>query len=128
MEQATQVFAAVSFLVIGISHLVQPKAWVAWYQSLAAQGVSGAFSEGFLSLSFGAIIVGFHNVWDGPAAVLTVIGWAQVAKGLVRFAAPQFALRIMARMTLDRAWIFQAGGVFALALSGFVWWVRLRAI
>ena len=127
MEQATQVFAAVSFLVIGLSHLFQPKAWVAWFQALAAQGTVGAFTDGFLCLSFGAIIVGFHNVWEGPAIVLTLIGWAQVVKGLVRFLAPQLTVRVMQKASLERAWLFQAGGVFALALSGFLWWVRFRS-
>jgi hypothetical protein len=28
-------------------------------------------------------------------------------------------------MTPERAWLFQAGGVFALALSGFIWWTRM---
>lgn len=124
MEQATQVFAAVSLLVIGISHLLQPKAWVSYFQALAAQGTSGAFAEGFLYLNFGGIIVGFHNVWHGPALLLTLIGWAQVLKGLGRFVAPQAALRVYARMTPDRAWLFQAGGVFAIALSGYIWWLR----
>jgi len=126
MEQATQVFAAVSFLVIGLSHLVQPKAWVAYFQNLAAQGTSGAFAEGFLCLSFGGIIVGFHNVWRGPALLLTLIGWAQVAKGLGRFVAPELAVRVMARATVERAWFFQVGGVLALLLSGFTWWLRFR--
>ena len=126
MEQATQVFAAVSLLVIGLSHLLQPKAWVTYFQALAAQGTSGAFIEGFLCLTFGGIIVGFHNVWHGPALVLTLLGWAQVLKGLGRFVAPQLAVRIMARASLERPWVFQIGGVFALLLSGFVWWLRFR--
>lgn len=126
MEQATQVFAAISFLVIGLSHLIQPKAWVAFFQALGARGATGAFLEGFLVLTFGSFIVAFHNVWDGPALVLTLIGWAQVAKGVVRFVAPTVALRIYERTTLERAWQFQAGGVFALALSGYLWWVRFR--
>ncbi len=126
MEQATQVFAAVSLLVIGLSHLFQPKAWVAWFQGLAAQGTSGAFTEGFILLPFGAIIVGFHNVWEGPAIVLTLLGWAQVVKGLIRFVAPQVAIRVMRKASMERAWFFQAGGVFALALSGFMWWLRFR--
>ena len=126
MEQATQVFAAVSLLVIGLSHLFQPKAWVAWFQSLAAQGTSGAFTEGFIILPFGAIIVGFHNVWEGPAIVLTLIGWAQVVKGLIRFVTPQLAIKVMQKVSMERAWLFQAGGVMALALSGFVWWLRFR--
>ena len=124
MEQATQVFAAVSLLVIGLSHLVQPKAWVAWFQELSARGAPGAFTDGFLSLSFGAIIVGFHNVWQGPAMVLTLVGWAQIVKALVRFVAPRFAAMMMGKVSNDRAWFFEAGGVFALLLSGFVWWLR----
>jgi hypothetical protein len=126
MEQATQVFAAVSFLVIGLSHVSQPKSWVAFFQALAARGTTGAFLEGFLLLSFGAIIVAFHNVWHGPALVLTLIGWAQVLKGAGRFLLPQVGLRVMQRMTLERAWHFQVAGVGALLLSGFLWWVQLR--
>ena len=127
MEQATQVFAAVAFLVIGISHLAQSRAWVTFYQALAARGTVGAFLEGFVILNFGAIIVAFHNVWHGPATVLTVIGWAHVLKGAGRFVAPQIGLRVIERITQERAWQFQAGGVLALLLSGFLWWVRLRS-
>jgi hypothetical protein len=128
MEQATQVFAAVSLLVIGLSHLLQPKAWVAYFQALAAQGPSGAFVEGFLCLTFGGIIVGFHNVWHGPAIVLTLLGWAQILKGLGRFVAPQLAVSVMARASMERAWFFRAGGVFALVLSGYLFWVRYLAV
>jgi hypothetical protein len=124
MEQATQVFVAVSLLVIGLSHLLQPRAWVAYYQALAAQGAPGAFVEGFLCLTFGAIIVGFHNVWHGPAVVVTLLGWAQVLKGLGRFLMPQLGVRAMSPASFDRAWFFQLGGIFALLLSGFVWWLR----
>lgn len=127
MEQATQLFAAISFLVIGFSHLGQPRSWVAFYQALAARGAPGVFLEGFLLLNFGAFIVAFHNVWHGPDLVLTLIGWAQVLKGLVRFLAPQIALRAMLRVTLERAWYFQAGGVIALLVSGFLFWLRFRA-
>lgn len=126
MEQAIQVFAAISFLVIGLSHLAQPKSWVAFYQALAAQGTLGVFLEGFLLLNFGAIIVAFHNVWHGPALLLTVTGWAQVLKGAGRFLAPQIGLRVMRRATPERAWYFQIGGVVALMLSGFLWWLRFR--
>lgn len=127
MQQATQVFAAISFLVIGLSHLAQPKAWVAFYQALAARGTPGVFLEGFLLLNFGAIIVAFHNVWDGPALLLTLIGWAQVLKGLGRFLAPQVGLRAMQCASREgRAWHFRIGGVVALLLSGFLWWLRFR--
>ena len=127
MEQATQVFAAISFLVIGLSHLGRPKSWVDFYQALAARGSLGVFFEGFFLLNFGAFIVAFHNVWQGPALLLTLIGWAQVLKALVRFLAPQVALRVLQRVTPERAWYFQVGGVVALLISGFLWWVRFRS-
>ena len=126
MEQATQVYAAIAFLVIGLSHIAQPKGWVAFYHALAARGTPGVFLEGFLLLNFGAFIVAFHNVWHGPALVLTLIGWSQVLKGLGRFVAPQLGLRVMQRITPERSWHFQLGGVLALLLSGFLWWVRFR--
>ena len=125
MEKAIQLYAAVALLVIGLSHLIRPKAWVTFYQDLAAKGVTGAYFEGFLCLTFGGIIVAFHNVWRWPAIVLTLVGWGQVLKAIVRFVAPEVALRAMTRMTPERAWLFQAGGVFALALSGFIWWTRM---
>ena len=127
MDQAIEVFAAIAFLVIGLSHFGQPKAWVAFYQALAARGTPGVFLEGFLLLNVGAIIVAFHNVWSGPATVLTVIGWSQVLKGAGRFLAPQHGLRIMQRITPERAWLFRIGGVFSLLLSGFLWWLRFRS-
>jgi hypothetical protein len=126
MEQATQVYAAISFLVIGLSHLGQPRAWVAFYQTLAAWGIPGVFLEGFLCLSFGALIVAFHPVWHGPALLLTLIGWAQVVKGAGRFLAPQLGLRAMGRISPERAWQFQVGGMVALLLSGCLWWLRFR--
>ena len=128
MQHAIQIFAAISFLVIGLSHLAQPKAWVAFYQALAARGTPGVFLEGFLLLNFGAIIVAFHNVWDGPALLLTLVGWAQVLKGLGRFLAPQIGLRAMQRASLARAWYFRIGGVVALLLSGFLLWLRFRPL
>jgi hypothetical protein len=127
MEQAVQVFAAIGFLVIGLSHLAQPKAWVAFFQALAARGTTGVLLEGFMLLNFGAIIVAFHNVWRGPAIVLTLVGWAQLLKAVGRFVAPQLGLRVMQRVSPDRAWHFQVGGGFALLLSAFLWWLRFRS-
>lgn len=76
LDTPSQVFAAISFLVIGLSHLGQPKAWVAFYQGLAARGTPGVFLEGFLLLNFGAIIVAVSQcvARSGPAAHPDCVG------------------------------------------------------
>ena len=123
MEKATEIFAAVFLSVIGLSHVAQPRAWVEFFVWLRGKGHAGVFVNGFLSLSFGSLIVAFHNVWDGLPVLLTLLGWAQVLKGLVSFVAPQVALRGLARVSTERAWEFVVGGILALALSAVIWYI-----
>src|SRR5262245_56706086 len=115
-ERAVEKLAAIYFLVIGLSHLVQPLAWVQYFTWLRAKGTAGMFVEGLLSLGFGSLIVAFHNVWSGLPVVVTVVGWGQVLKGLVRLVLPQWSLRVYERITPERAWHFRVAGVGAVAL------------
>jgi hypothetical protein len=120
MERGIEIFAGINFLIIGLSHLLQPRVWIDVFASLRSQGLPGAFANGFLSLTFGSLIVSFHNVWVGPAMILTLVGWAQVVKALVNFVAPQFAMRGLHRPSVERAWEMQFAGVVFLALSGLM--------
>ncbi|HEX6746181.1 MAG TPA: hypothetical protein VF092_02620 [Longimicrobium sp.] len=120
MEQAIEAFAALYLLGIGLSHVVQPHVWVEFFVWMREKGRAGMFVEGLLSLGFGALVVGFHNVWSGLPVVLTLIGWGQLLKGLVRLVTPQYSLRLYERITPERAWQFRAAGVGALALSGLL--------
>jgi hypothetical protein len=125
VEKAVEVFAALYLFGVGLSHIVQPHAWVEFFAWMREKGPAGMFVEGLLSLGFGALVVGFHNVWTGLPVVLTLIGWGQVLKGVVRLVAPQFSLRIYRRVTPETAWRFRVAGVVALALSGLVAYVAL---
>jgi hypothetical protein len=120
MERAVQIFAAVNFLVIGISHIVQPRAWVEFFFLLRDKGRAGAFLNGFLSLGVGSLIVGFHNVWSGPATVLTVMGWLWVFKALLTFAKPEIGLKGISRVSMERSKEFVMAGIFLLALGLFL--------
>jgi len=123
MEQAIQIYAAVQFLVIGLSHTFQPRAWVDFFIWLRGKGHAGVFVNGFLSLIFGSVIVGFHNVWTGLPMVLTLIGWAQVIKALVSFVMPQWGMRGLQRVSYDRAHEFVVGGLVFLALSALMLYI-----
>lgn len=123
MEQAIEIFAAVQFLVIGLSHILRPRVWVEFFTWLRSKGHAGVFVNGFLSLVFGSLIVAFHNVWTGLATVLTLIGWAQVLKALVSFVMPQWGMRGLQRVSDDRAHEFVVGGVVFLALSALMLYI-----
>jgi hypothetical protein len=126
VERTIELLACVHFLIIGLSHLMQPRAWVEFFVVLRAQGNVGVFANSFLSLWFGSIIVVGHNVWSGWPIILTVIGWAQLIKAGVGFVAPAVSMRGMQRVSMERAWEFQIAGAIFLVLSGAMAYLLLR--
>jgi uncharacterized protein YjeT (DUF2065 family) len=118
LERATEWFALVTCVVVGLSHLLRPRAWAETYAALHRLGRPGAFVNGGLSLVPGAAFVAAHPVWSGPAVVLTVLGWLLVLKGAICFLAPDQALRSMARGGAGRGHGFAVGGLALLAIAG----------
>jgi hypothetical protein len=120
MERSVEVLAIIWFAVLGLSHILQPKAWAEFFILLRSKGEAGAFVDGFLNLPLAAFIVGFHNTWSGIPAVLTLVGWCLLIKSLIRFCAPKQALRIMARVSVERCWEFQVAGAGLVLLAGLL--------
>ena len=118
MPRTIQLLACLQFVVIGLSHLLQPRAWVEFFIALRAKGNTGVFANAFLSLWFGSIIVVFHNVWTGWPVILTVIGWAQVIKAAIGFILPHMSMRSFNRVSLEKAWEFQVAGGLFIVLAG----------
>ena len=117
MERSVEVMAIILFGVIGLSHLLQPKAWVEFFILLRGKGEAGVFVDGFLNLQMAGIIIGFHNVWSGIPAVLTLMGWCLLIKSLLRFCIPKLGLRMIARVSVERCWEFQVAGAGLLVLA-----------
>jgi hypothetical protein len=118
VERGVEIFAALTYFTLGLSHIVQPGAWAELFLLLKSQGKAGVFLDGFINLLLGAIIVSFHNVWHGLAMVVTIIGWGQFIKGLRIMVLPQIHLnQIERRISLERAWIFRPAGAMLVALS-----------
>lgn len=105
--------------------MLRPRAWVDFFVDLRGRGEAGVFAVAIPTLLFGSIIVAFHNVWSGIPLVLTVVGWAHVAKAFVQFAFPSFALRKLQRPSGSPA-SFVAGGVAFLLLAALLCY-HLRA-
>jgi hypothetical protein len=118
MERSVEVLAVILFGVLGLSHILQAKAWVEFFMLVRGKGEAGAFADGLLNLPLGAIIVAFHNTWSGTPLVLTLVGWGLLIKGSIRFCAPKLALRVMSRVSMERSWEFQAAGAALMVLAG----------
>jgi hypothetical protein len=126
IERATEVFAVVNLAVIGVSHIAQPKVWVEFFIFLRERGPAGVFFNGLLSLTFGSILAAFHNVWTGVPMIVTLLGWAQVLKGLISLVAPSIGLKKMMRVSMDRAWEFQVAGAFFVGVAALIAWTWVR--
>lgn len=120
METAAQIFGAIHFLVIGLSHILAPRAWADFFARLRERGEAGVFVVGFMSLGFGSIIAAFHNIWSGVPLALTVIGWAQVVKALIYFCFPGFGLRRLEMVSVERARLFVYPGVVFVILAALL--------
>jgi ABC-type amino acid transport system permease subunit len=120
VEQSVEAFAVIVIGVIGLSHLLQPAAWVEFFVFLRRRGNVGAFVEGLIHLPLAGFIIAFHNVWSGIPVILTLLGWFFLIKSLIRFCAPKLALKIMGRVSPERSWEFQVAGVGLLLFAGLL--------
>jgi hypothetical protein len=118
MERAIEILAVIQFGIIGLSHIVQHRAWAAFFIWLRGKGNAGVFVNGFLSLGAGSLIVAFHRVWSGIPLLLTVVGILNLVKAVHSFLWPALSMRSMNRVSLERSWEFAAAGLILLVIAG----------
>jgi hypothetical protein len=120
LELAIEAFAAINFLVIGVSHMLQPRAWVEFFERLRAVGRPGAFANGFLTLLMGSLIVAFHNVWTGIPAILTFMGWVFVLKSAIVFVSPETGLRSMSMAKAQDSKSYVVAGLVLVGVAALL--------
>jgi uncharacterized protein YjeT (DUF2065 family) len=125
METAIERLAAVSFFVIGLSHIMQPRAWAQFFIDIREKGETGSFINAFIHFPLGALIVAFHPVWRGLPMILTLIGYGLVIKSLIYFVFPGHGRRMLARVSLERAWGFVVAGVFSVGISALLLFILI---
>ena len=118
IEQMVELFAIIHLGTMGLSHILAPKVWARYFMGLASKEEAGVFVVGFMSLAFGSIVAAFHQVWSGIPLILTLLGWAQVTKALIYFCFPQYGLKKLRWVSVERARVFVYAGLVLLALAG----------
>lgn len=120
MEVAIQKYAIISFFVIGLSHIIQPRVWAQFFIDINRKREVGSFISAFIHFPLGALVVAFHNVWEGIPVILTLMGYGWVLKGLIYFVAPSHGVRVMSRVSLERSWEFVVAGVVLVVIGGLL--------
>src|SRR5688500_19443640 len=117
METAIQKLAVLNLLIIGVSHVLQPRAWVMFFIWVRALGEPGSFVVAFPSLLMGSLIVSFHNVWSGLPIVLTILGWGTLFKATLYLAYSKWGMRMLNRVSVDRSREFVIAGLVLIILA-----------
>jgi hypothetical protein len=120
METGIEIITSGCLLVVGLSHILEPRAWVEFFTLLRQRGAAGVFVLALLHLPLGLLIIAFHPRFSGLAMVTTLIGCGWTIKATLYLLFPRIGLRSLERITPQRAWFFGAGGWFAVALSALI--------
>jgi hypothetical protein len=106
------------YLVVAIGLLLNQE----HYRSVAKEFAASPalfYLSGIIALIIGGLIVLLHNVWSGWPIVVTLLGWAAIAKGAVRTLVPTWATGVVGKMTAN-ANALTATGLAALALGAYL--------
>lgn len=121
---AVEALLSIPFLVIGLSHLCQPRMWHSVFVNLAAKGHAGVVERTFLFELWPAlVIVVFHQDWSWPGLLVTVYGHALVVKVVVGLVLPDLGLKSLSMSDRGHGAIIPTG--IALCLLGLMCCARV---
>jgi hypothetical protein len=117
-----QAVFAPAFLLMGLSHLVQPQLWVRFFAVMGQTGLAAAIIP-IYTLPFGLVLIVGHNVWvwDWPL-FLTIAGWGMTIKCALYLLAPGLTDRVLAKKMVKTPRTFQIAGAIMAFFGGMLTW------
>jgi len=113
----TQVIAAMIGLYMlagGVGMLTDHNVWSRVIKEFAGSPALG-YLAGILAFTIGAAIVAAHNRWETPLEiVVSVIGWAALAEGVLMLAVRRPFIGFFARLTLSEVMVRIFAGLTVL--------------
>ena len=58
--------------------------------------------------------------------ILTLIGWGLVLKSLFYFVFPSYGVKVLGRVSIEKAWEVVVAGIFSIGVSGLLTFILLR--
>ncbi len=120
--ETVQAVIAPAFLLMGLSHLVQPQLWVRFFELTKQTGMAAVIIPMY-TLPFGLVLVVGHNVWtwDWPL-FLTLAGWLMTIKCTLYLLVPSVADRMLVKQLAKSARSFRIVGAIATFFGGVIMW------
>ncbi|EDP70976.1 hypothetical protein FBALC1_00792 [Flavobacteriales bacterium ALC-1] len=110
-------FVAINLLVVGLSHLLQPKMWLSFFQLLTKKGLAGNTINALIHFGFGSLILSFHFIWSWPRLLITIYALLITIKGIIYLLFPKIGLRNIALLTEKSISKFKWTGLIMTTLS-----------
>ena len=124
---AVQALLALPLLLIGLSHILQPRMWIDFFSYLHGLGAPGVVLRIFgLELVPAMVITTFHWVWSGPEALLSLYGVLLGGKITIGLLAPSIGIRSLSMADRHGPFPLVVAGVVLVALSVVCFCALLR--
>ena len=114
ISQSIELFVAINLLVVGASHLFQPKIWVQFFQLLHRIGHPGNMFNAMLSLGMGSLVLSLHWIWIWPMVLVTVYGLLLTLKGTIYLILPSIGLKSIGQIDAGSNYKFQIAGAIMM--------------
>ena len=116
IEQGISFWVGLTLVITSQALLLYPHNVVQLLRDISEKATSLTLLIGWLNLSFGAFILGFHWRWDGLAMVLTIVGLLSTIKGVLSILAPKTFGTMITAMARQEEQALSA----QLRISGFI--------
>ena len=117
-----QAVFAPAFLLMGLSHVVQPQLWVRFFEAVARTGLASVIIPLYTLLVALVLVVG-HNVWEwGWPLFLTIVGWGMLIKCSLYLLVPGFTDRVLVTTMAKSARSYQIAGAVMAFFGGVLTW------
>ena len=98
LTESLSIFFGLYFLAAGLGMLLDREAIPAMFESMKENPAIG-FTMGLLAFVAGALVISFHNEWNGILApIISIFGWIAFLEGLLMLAFRQWFLNSFAFM------------------------------
>ena len=125
MEIVIEKIFAFVFLLVGLSHLLQPVRWMEFFTWLRTKSF-GAFIVVMYTLPVAVVIIVFHNDWRvRPALFITLAGWIMLVKCMIYAVYPRAFNQVSTKGLSIRNFII-AGILSGVASLTVLWDIYLR--